>query len=1108
MSWLDEELKKDNKPAAKSWLDSELPKPSPAGSSWLDTELNQDGKVSLTPPAPAKTPIDQRLTLIKSGNKTLGDFWLGNNLWPAYKEDSTLAKIGKGVINYGLGTVANIFGAPQQSIMQADRAVVNAIKGKPQDFSQMNFSKDILGAQDENLLTMAIGTALDPATYIGGGIIDDLSKAGMMGKAATKGTTDNVINLGESQSKLIKVPGKPVTKAAENIPNKPVDDEVYQEIVSSLEGVKSNSDSFIKGIAPDIKDKSGISYDLKDPYRNFKDAFDKNFEDVKSSYLDPFDQAKKDYVNTIRQHTDEIYNKVVKDLDIQKGTKESAAVQWYGEKQRMAGLADMIDLQTGKKIKLPKMVEYTLDDLKKDFPESWPKIVEADSIFRKNYDELIDKINKSRESIYPNVEKEIAKVNDDIDVLKKSIQEEEVKRIAMEQGRPWQTNTEIILQNQLDALNKKKSVYQAKLDSTQNQAVIKKYSDMLSSVTKKIEIKEVSLSKAKLYGQPTAKQFKSEDAKIYRLTELLKKKEDLIKSDELWKNKRLQKRTDYYRHFNEMSGYSGLKNIFASPSQIDPKLAGISEFTKPKYKFASFFQRRGMGSYKADAVGGFLNYIPSASYAINIDPHISKFRGMAKDIAEGTSETKNANNFIKYLNDFSNSLAGKTNQYDRIWQEKVPGGRKAFAALNWVNSRVKSNQVLMNARSALSQLANIPVGIAKIKSPADMYKGMTNTFSGMIGKGKSPELYKQSQFISERYSNNLINRFNTKLTEQPEKFAAWIMSSADEIGTKFIWNSAYEQAIKDSAADAIKTADDITRSLVAGRGIGEVPLLQQSKTFQLVAPFQLEVSNLWHVMKDMISEKDFAGIAILLVGNYLFNEAAENLTGNRVVFDPINAVRDALQEDNPTPLKIAGRLGGEVLSNIPLGQTAATLFPEYNTTVDLGVSKINIPSRKELFGQNDPTRFGGGLLVTKALQDPLYKLALPFGGAQLKKTVEGLNAVNKGGDYSTNVAGEKSLKYPIEKTPGNYVQAGIFGKYSLPESKEYIDNDRRPLSPKQTLAYENSADTEMYNALIRKREIDALKNQIKEVLKDTEMDPDKKQKMVNELYGRLMMLNQ
>jgi hypothetical protein len=1073
----------------------------------LKNKPTQDMKQT-APSATTKTPIDQRLNLfgLKNDNRS----YLGANLIPAYKEDTGLAKVGKGIVNYGVGGLlslaGNIFGSGQQAIMQADRAAVNALTGKPQDFSEMSFGRDILGAKKDNLLTMAIGAGLDPATYIGGGILDDLSRAGQFGKGAVKGTAENLaagaatgqratkgvapsaqqatreyLNLernvlkndalktpdvitaqptgamqqlalppaekpfsqvkysvpknpkgtkwietefgnvpvksttgeGISSVKTIQPPRQKQTLFSENLIDRPFvamkgditrlspkkeplfkvetptgtkiadttrltddkgrtlskalqGDEVYDEIVKNLEGTSTQSDNLIKDIAPMTKDKSGLSLNMKDVYRNMRDTFGKAFPHIKKNYLDPFDASKGRYVDEVKRYTDDIYNNVVRKLGINKGSKESAAVQWFGEKKRVVGSEKVVDPQTGKKVHRAIEESYTLDDLKKDFPTKWQSIVEADKIFRKTYDELIERVNATVSQIYPgNAEKVVPK------------------------------------------------------------------------------------------------------------------------------------RADYYRHFNEMAqGFEGLKNIFDTPSQIDPRLAGISEFVKPKTKWASFKQQRGKGAYKADAVGGFLDYIQPAAYSIHIDPHVSKFRGLAKDIAEATVDTKNANNTILWLNDFANSLAGKTNRLDRLAQDYIPGGRTTFKALNWLNGRVKANQVLGNARSVIAQTANIPVGIARIKDPESLVKGIGDTMAGIVGKKTAAS---QSAFLKERYMQDLINRFDTKIIDQPQKFAAWIMSSADQLGTNFIWNSAYRKALKDGATDAVKQADDLTRSIVAGRGIGEVPILQQSKVFQLVAPFQLEVANLWHVMGDMVKEKDFGAIVALMVGNYLFNETTERITGSGVVFDPVGAMTDALSEEDMTPLKVAGRLTGEVLSNVPLGQTVANseaIFPTYGGP---GLFGVNMPSRKELFGREDPTRFGSGLLIAKAAQDPLSKLIPPFGGAQAKKSIEGLMAFSKG---SVEKKGE--MRFPIEKNIGNLARSALFGQYSTPEAREYFDKNRRPLSEKQTKQVKASENPkESYERLMTIRKIDTIKTKIASVKKDAKLSVSERNKQIDKLLQQL-----
>ncbi|MFZ5753865.1 MAG: hypothetical protein ACOY3J_06455 [Bacillota bacterium] len=556
----------------------------------------------------------------------------------------------------------------------------------------------------------------------------------------------------------------------------------------------------------------------------------------------------------------------------------------------------------------------------------------------------------------------------------------------------------------------------------------------------------------------------------------------------------IPRRQDYYRHFRELADtFEGVKNLFETPSAIDPSLAGRSEFTLPKSKFLSFAQKRGFGPYKEDAVGGFLNYLPAASYAKHIDPHIGQFERLAAELAGATEKSRHLNNFIEWLRDYARDLAGKTNPADRFAQKIVPGGRTTFKVLNWLNSRIKANVVMGNISSSLSQIANVPQGIAFAKQYS--IPGFKRTVKSIFQP--VPEMAK-SGFLTERFSSDIYRQFDTKLMDQPKKFAAWMLEVVDKVGTEFIWNSVYEKALAEGIPNPIKYADDMTRSLVAGRGIGEVPILQKSKIMQLVAPFTLEVSNLWKVQKDFVKARDFGGLVALYVANFMLNKAMEATRGSGVVFDPIDATIEALTEEDISPLQRAGRLAGEVVSNLPLGSTIASIYPEYGTDT--------LPTRKELFGRNDPTRFGPGLLAAKGLSDPLYKVLPGFGGGQIQKTVRGVSALAKGGAYTSD--GTK-LKYPVKRTPANIVRGVLFGQYSFPEAKEYYENNRRPLGENQTQMYQKSSNPDAtYRKILREREIDKINRQISELNKDKSLSLEQKREKYQKLVERRKKLMQ
>ncbi|MGK9252358.1 hypothetical protein [Paenibacillus humicus] len=713
--------------------------------------------------------------------------------------------------------------------------------------------------------------------------------------------------------------------------------EQYKVMRASIEAEELGLSGFG---SQELKDLSNLNLNTADVYRNFRKVFADQYGPVKAAILDPFDKSKGEYAQLQKDLTDKLYSEVVQGLGIKKGSKESALVQKYGEKQ------------------------ITLDQLQEQAPQGWKNIVKADAWFRREYDTLIDQVNGTVSRIYPN--------------------------------RP---------------------------------------------------------------------------------------------------EKLVPKRADYYRHFQEMNAWSGLKNLFDTTSgKISPSLSGLSPFTQPKTKWASFKQKRGMGEFKNDAVGGFLEYIPAASYAINIDPHIAVFRNLAKRLAGDTEQTANINNFIKFLNNFANDLSGKTSPVDR-WVEEV-GGRKALQILTKVNNRVKSNVILGNVRSTLSQLANIPTGIAYggVDAPAGALKTLESIW-------QPNEAMAKSAFLKERYLDKSFRRFDTKVLQQPKRFAEWMMETSDRVGTSFVWNSAYAKGLRQKVPNPVKFADENTRRLVGGRGVGEQPLLIKSKMFNLVAPFQLEVNNLWRVMKDFTDEKRFGALATLFAANWLLNKAFEKTTGSGVVFDPIDAIVDATTEDQSF-LKRTGRIGGEMLSNLPFGQTLASLYPE-NGANYFGAE---LPRREDFFGDKDPTRFGSGLLAAGAISDPLFKFALPFGGNQLKKTAQGADALARGGVFTENFLTtgkeieERKLKYPVKPTAANIGRALAFSPNATDEGQNYNNNDLRPLSEKQTRAFERSADPEAnYEKLQRKRTLEAAKAKMAEIRKDKSLSQAQKDKKISKL---------
>jgi hypothetical protein len=198
----------------------ELGKPKPVSTINFN-EVRKVNGVSVndspTPPKiPSKTPIDPI--------KNIAGVSVGMNLIQPYKEDSALKGFGKGLINYVGGTVGRIVEAPFQALANTSEAGESLLTGKPVVIGEKNLIKDVLGAekqfnalkQNHPILGIAaegiVSGALDPSTYIGGGVLDDMVKAGAIGKNAVKGTTENMVLNAERNVKAVVKPVKAIEK--------------------------------------------------------------------------------------------------------------------------------------------------------------------------------------------------------------------------------------------------------------------------------------------------------------------------------------------------------------------------------------------------------------------------------------------------------------------------------------------------------------------------------------------------------------------------------------------------------------------------------------------------------------------------------------------------------------------------------------------------------------------------------------------------------------------------------------------------------------------------------------------------------------------------------
>lgn len=811
--------------------------------------------------------------------------------------------------------------------------------------------------------------------------------------------------------------------------------ELVDEDPEAAENVSGEDFSFAQQIQT-----RGVQYG-KDLARNLDAAAGGNKElreRLRDVFERPMAQAKTDYAAEVRGRVNNIKTTMDK-LGIKAGSRESAAVQWIGEGQRQDQFGNV--------------QKYTEEQLKQDFPNSWENILEAEKYFRRTYDEYVDRINDSLMKIYPNAgasEKANASKHRDTELYYKS-----------------QAN---IQKELLETTKAKIAQQRAKLK--RSNPASKRYADLQNSI--QYQTRRAKKAQEKIERYTTMAE---------RAASIAANMEAKVESREVLRNKRLMPRKDYFHHFQEMeSGFKGLVTLLSTPADIDAKLAGQSEFTKPKTKWTGFMQQRKGGAYVEDAVGGMLKYIPAAEYKVSIDPQIARGRMLVKGMADATAETRNANRFIEWYTDYVSDLAGKTNPIDRPVQKLV--GRKIMGALRWLNSRVKSNAVMGNMRSAVAQFFNLPNATAYVKNPVSWGKGLKLYAESLLNRDGARDVMNQSGFLNERYLDDVFSQFDEGVIKAPAKFANWMLSLGDKQATKLIWAAAYSDGVRKGETDPIFYADDLTRRSVAGRGIGEVPLTQKSQLVQLVAPFQVEVNNAWQLMKERVGQKDALGLLSIFVGNFIMNSITRWAFGFDVSYDPINALLESLLDDDDDDedkatwekvLSVVGRQGGELINAMPGGALYASYLVPDDTT------------RENLFGEGDPTRFGTGNIGLNMLMKPVYTAAtggdfsddlissalnigMPFGGKQTERLINGAQDMgllpelrvslddgvsfekqNGGASYSRS----GRLRFPIDTDdPWNVAKGLAFGTFATNEGKNYLESGASALSEKMTELYQ------------------------------------------------------
>lgn len=495
----------------------------------------------------------------------------------------------------------------------------------------------------------------------------------------------------------------------------------------------------------------------------------------------------------------------------------------------------------------------------------------------------------------------------------------------------------------------------------------------------------------------------------------------------------------------------------------------------------------------------------------------AKMEEYVEGLFDSIKKTSKYSDLTVWLDDYANKLAGKQLFSDRDMEREV--GRTSLNVGRKLNKLFARANVAGNLSSSLNQTAQLPMIAGEI-GPKYVIKAVNDIIAGKT-KGDFAD---QSDFLTEKNGiDYLTNDKGSKITSA----LFWPLERMDYLISSIAVRGKYRKELDAgrSPKEAMKAADRWARDIMGTRSKGAAPLTFQSNNLiaQMVNMFQVEALNSWeHVTQDLFgpglkeaeaklgkeeAAKRLAGIIVAtLLGAFLLNRVAEEgYGGTPAQFDVIGLLVGFLASGNglSTNEQIATWIDdawengtGERLfgtdanaGNDEFDAGAATEDTLYNVSNDIPYLR----NAAGLLGLGDqtlpmPDIYGTVTGTAKAVKDngpfseevmrQLMGLAgdtLP-GGRQAEKTYQGIETLLKGGYYKGSGEDER-LQYPVSEDFWNVVQATMFGRNALSETRDFYAAGGKGLSAAQTRLYKQlvdmGADNEtVYDAILAWKKID------------------------------------
>lgn len=422
--------------------------------------------------------------------------------------------------------------------------------------------------------------------------------------------------------------------------------------------------------------------------------------------------------------------------------------------------------------------------------------------------------------------------------------------------------------------------------------------------------------------------------------------------------------------------------------EFDEDLAKIIQDKVPHEVYDPFLQKRlGTLGYEENTWAALDAYTKRATRKFYMDPALDRIANKAESFEVSQW------NYVKDYIDKVNMRPSQDEMEIDNWIKSVAGywfgQRPTMTISRGLRQWVYRGTLGLNVGSALR---NLTQGVNTYAELGEKYTLLG--YTDLLRNG-TKELRDVGVLADNLIQDRTISAVKTTLQKLDKGLFA-MFETAEKINRGSAYYGAKAKALAEGKTlpEAVEYAKEIVRKTQFTFGKIDTPILFQEEGFKILAQFQSFTVKQMEFLGGKVAKKEWAGIARYILGSVVM-------------------------------LYTIGKL---------FGMKKEDIIPSFRFGVPASLKIVGDPAVDFIRGNKD--NYGNPMTAKKYIKQGANDLLMFVpGGNQLKKTLQGVAAVEQGKSTTSN----GKTQYKIPKTTGNLIRAGLFGKNNLPQAQTYYN---------------------------------------------------------------------